>query len=804
MTETVETPTKAKRYVGGGVLRKEDPELLTGQARFVDDITLPGLLWVTIVRSPYAHARIKSVDVSRAAQAEGVVAVFSGQDLADEWAAGLPCACPVADRKFPDPPTAELRTPDHWPLAKDVARFAGDGVAVVVAESRAAAKDGADLVAVDYEPLDAVLDIEDAARNGAPLVHEQFGENRAYTWTLASGDVDRVFDEAEVTVKERYDHPRLIPNAIEPRAVIVEPVPSQGEFTMWSSTQIPHIVKITLALTCGIPETKLRVIAPDVGGGFGSKLQVYAEEALCLGLARRLRRPVKWVEERSENYLATHHGRGMIQDVELAATREGKLLGVRTKVLLDMGAYYQLFTPTIPIFGAFLYMGVYEPEAYFFEASGYFTNKTPTDAYRGAGRPEATYAIERAMDALARRVGKDPVEIRRLNMMPPFAEAREVVSGLQFDSGDYEKALDIALDHARYYDLRREQAERRERGDTKQLGIGVTTYIEMCGIAPSQILAALGAGAGGWDAATIRCHPTGKVTVVTGTSPHGQGHVTTFAQIAADELGVPFEDVEVLHGDTAVAPLGMDTYGSRSLAVGGIALWNAAQKIKEKARTIAAHELEVAADDIEFTDGAFRVRGVPDRAKTIPEVAYSAWTAHNLPPDTEPGLEATNVFDPPNFTFPSGTHVCAVEVDTETGKVDVLKYVAVDDCGTVINPMIVDGQVQGGIAQGIAEALYEEAIYDDQGQLLTSSMHAYGVPSAAELPSFVTDRTITPSSTNPMGVKGIGETGTIAAPATVMNAVADALALFGVTDIQKPATPERVWRAIQDAKGGAS
>ncbi len=443
-------------------------------------------------------------------------------------------------------------------------------------------------------------------------------------------------------------------------------------------------------------------------------------------------------------------------------------------------------------------------QGYFFECTGAFTNKTPTDAYRGAGRPEATYAIERAMDALARRLGRDPAEIRRLNFIPAFDEPTGVASGLQYDSGSYEETFDHALARVDYEGLRREQAERRERGDTKQLGIGLSSYIEMCGLAPSQVLAALSYGAGGWDAATVRCHPTGKVTVVTGTSPHGQGHATTWAQIAADELGVPFEDVEVLHGDTAVSPLGMDTYGSRSLSVGGVALWNAAQRIKEKARTIAAHELEVAADDVEFTDGAFRVRGVPDRAKTIPEIAYSAWTAHNLPPDVEPGLEATYVFDPPNFTFPSGTHVCAVEVDTETGEVGIRAYVAVDDCGNVVNPMIVEGQVHGGVAQGIAEALYEEAIYDDQGQLMTSSMLSYRIPSAAELPSIVTDRTTTPSTTNPMGVKGIGEAGTIAAPPAVVNAVVDALGPLGVTEIEKPATPERVWRAIQSAKGGAS
>src|SRR5919198_532882 len=768
MTETVEVPTEAQRYVGGGVLRKEDPELVTGQARFIDDIALPGMVWLGIVRSPYAHARITSVDVTRAHEAEGVVAAFSGADLKDEWAAALPCAWPIQTRSFPTPTDEDARMPNHWPLATEKVRFAGDGVAVVVADSRAAVKDALALVDVEYDPLEPVLEVEDALREGAPAVHEEFGDNKAYTWSVGDGDaVQKLFDEAPVTLKERYWHPRLIPNAIEPRGALVQPTPAMGEFTLWSATQVPHIAKVTLALGLGIPETKLRVIAPDVGGGFGSKLNVYAEEAICLAVARRLGRPVKWIEERTENYLATIHGRGVLQEMELAATEEGKVSAVRARLTADFGAYYQLVTPGIPLLGAFLYGGVYDIQGYFFECTGVFTNKTPTDAYRGAGRPEATYAIERAMDALARRVGKDPAEIRRLNFIPPFD------------------------------DLRREQEERRQRGDTKQLGIGLSSYIEMCGLAPSQVLAALRYGAGGWDAATIRCHATGKVTVVTGTSPHGQSHVTSWAQIAADELGVPFEDVEVLHGDTAISPLGMDTYGSRSLAVGGIALWNAAQRIKEKAKKIAAHELEVAGDDVEFRDGAFRVRGVPERAKTIPEIAFSAWTAHSLPPEVEPGLEATYVFDPPNFTFPSGTHVCIVEVDSETGESEILKYVAVDDCGNVINPMIVDGQVQGGVAQGIGEALYEEAMYDDQGQLLTSSMHSYRIPSAAELPPIVTDRTTTPSTTNPMGVKGVGEAGTIAAPAAVVNAVVDALAPFGVTDIQMPATPERIWRAIQ-------
>jgi carbon-monoxide dehydrogenase large subunit len=806
MTDTAEAlTTEAERYVGGGVLRKEDPELITGEARFIDDISLPGTVWLGIVRSPYAHARVTSVDVARAREAEGVVAVFSGADLKDDWAAALPCAWPIQTRSFPTPTDEDARMPNHWPLATDKVRFAGDGVAVVVADSRAAVKDALALVDVEYEPLDAVLDVEEALRDGAPVVHEELGDNRAYTWGVGDAEAaERLFAEAPVTIKERYWHPRLIPNAIEPRGVVVQPSPAMGEYTLWSATQIPHILKITLSLTLGIPETKLRVIAPDVGGGFGSKLNVYAEEAIAVAIARRLGTPVKWIEERSENYLATIHGRGVLQEIELAATEEGKVTAVRARLTADFGAYYQLVTPGIPLLGAFLYGGVYDVQGYFFECTGVFTNKTPTDAYRGAGRPEATYAIERAMDALARRVGKDPADVRRLNFIAPFAEPFEIAAGLQLDSGDYEATFDRALERIDYEGLRREQEERRQRRDTKLLGIGISSYIEMCGLAPSQVLAALKYGAGGWDAATVRCHPTGKVTIVTGSSPHGQSHVTTWAQIAADELGIPFEDVEVLHGDTAVSPLGMDTYGSRSAAVAGIALWHAAQKIKEKAKVIAAHELEVAADDIEFADGAFRVKGVPEKTKTIPEIAFSAWTAHALPDGVEPGLEATHVYDPPNFTFPSGTHVCAAEVDTETGKVDILKYVAVDDVGTVINPTIVDGQVHGGVAQGIAEALYEEAIYDEQGQLLSSSMHSYRVPSAAELPSFTTDRTTTPSTTNPMGVKGVGETGTIATPPAVMNAVVDALTPLGVTDVQMPATPERVWRTIQSAKGGAS
>ena len=780
--------TERTTYIGTSVARKEDAKLLTGQTRWVDNLTLPGMLWVSVVRSPHAHARIKGVNMSKAAEAEGVVAAFSGTDLAEEWAGALPCAWPV---------TEEMANPPHWPLAKDKARYVGDGVAVVIAESRVLAKDAAELVEVDYEPLPSVTDVTKALDDGAPLVHDELDSNRCYTWALAAGEVDRLFAEAAVTVKERYRQQRLIPNAIEPRGVLVDLTPAQGEFTMWSATQVPHIARVTLSGTTGIPESKLRVVAPDVGGGFGSKLNVYAEEALCLVLARRLGRPIKWIEERSEGYLATIHGRDVIQEIELAATAEGKITAVRTRLTAAMGAYLQLVTPGIPLLGAWLYGGCYGVEGYDFECVGVFTHTTPTDAYRGAGRPEATYAIERAVDALARKLGHDPVDLRRLNFIKEFPA--ELASGLTVDSGDYDASLDRALEMVEYDAVRREQAERRERGDSTQLGIGLSTYMEMCGLAPSRILAAIRYGAGGWDAATIRCLPTGTVQVLIGTSPHGQGHVTTFSQIIADRLGMAIDEIEVLHGDTSVIPLGMDTYGSRSLAVGGVALYNAADKVIAKAKQIVAHGLEVADYDLEYDAGRFTVRGT-DRSMTVKEAALAAWTAHNLPDGMEPGLEETYVYDPPNFSWPGGCHVAVVEVDTETGSVDLRRYVAVDDVGTVINPMIVDGQIHGGIAQGVAQALFEEAVYDEDGNLVTGSMLNYMVPSAAELPNFELDRTESPSPTNPMGVKGVGETGTIASPAAVMNAVVDALSPFGITDIDMPATPERVWRAIEEAR----
>ncbi len=783
---TVAEEVTLRQIVGTSPERKEDAALLTGLARYVDDMSLPGMVWMTVVRSPYAHARIGGVDVSGALAHRDVIAAFSGADLVDEWQASLPCAWL---------PTEDTKQPNHRPLAVDEARYVGDGVAVVVAASREAARDASELVQVDYEPLPVVIDSERALEEGAPLVHDEFGTNHCYTWNLSAGEVDEEFARADVTVKGRYRQQRLIPNAIEPRGVIVEPFPATGELTMWSATQVPHIARVTLSMVTGVPEAKLRVIAPDVGGGFGSKLNVYAEEALALALARRLGRPIKWIETRSEGYLATIHGRDVVQEIELAATAEGKIRAVRARLTTAMGAYLQLVTPGIPLLGAWLYGGAYDIVAYDFECTGVFTNTTPTDAYRGAGRPEATYAIERAVDALARELGKDPVELRRLNFIREFPAT--IASGLTIDSGDYDRHLDAALEILGYDDLRRQQAEGRERGDRSELGIGFSTYVEMCGLAPSRILGAIRYGAGGWDAATIRFLPTGTVQVLIGTSPHGQSHVTTFSQIVADRLGIGYDEVEILHGDTAVAPLGMDTYGSRSLTVGGIAVYHAAERILEKARRIAAHQLEVDPGALEYENGTFSANG---KSLTTKELALQAWTAHNLPDGMEPGLEASYVFDPENFSWPAGTHIAVVEVDTETGAVDLVRYVAVDDVGKVINPMVVDGQVHGGIAQGVAQALFEEAVYDEDGNLVTGSMVSYLVPSAAELPSFELGRTETPSTTNPLGVKGVGETGTIASTPAVINAVVDALSPYGITDLEMPATPERVWRAIEEAK----
>lgn len=787
------TDQAVAREVGRSRLRKEDARLITGQTNWTDNIQVTGLLHLAVLRSPMAHARIRAVDVSPALDRPGVVAAFSGADLADGLGS-LPCAWPV---------TEDIVLPDHPPIAVDEVRYAGDPVAVVVARDRYAAADALEAVEVDYEPLEPVLDLEAALADDAPLVHSDKGTNRSYVWPLATGEsFAAVRERAEVTLRRRYHQQRLIPNAMEPRAVVVTPLAASGEYTVYSATQIPHILRIMLATVTGVPEHKLRVIAPDVGGGFGSKLQVYGEEAIALAVARRLGRPVKWTESRSEGYLATHHGRGMIQDIEVAATREGRLLGLKVDLIADMGAYLMLVTPGIPIRGAFMYPAIYKMDSYEFTCTGVFTTRTPTDAYRGAGRPEATFAIERIMDELAAELGLDPVQLRRRNWIRHEEFPYTTIAGLTYDSGDYEAATDKALALFGYDDLRAEQRERNARGDTVRLGIGVSTFTEMCGLAPSRVLRDLRYGAGGWEAASIRMLPTGKVEVVTGTSPHGQGHETCWSQIAADVLGVPFEDVEVVHGDTQSAPQGMDTYGSRSLVVGGEAVHRAAAKVVDKARKVAAHLLEASEQDLDFTDGVFSVKGSPEARRTIQEIAFETFSSHDLPDGMEPTINAEYLVDPENFSYPHGTHLCAVEVDTETGATRIRSYVCVDDVGRVVNPMIVEGQVHGGLAQGIAQALYEEAVYDDEGNLVSGTMADYLVPSAADLPDFVTDRTETPAASNALGVKGVGEAGTIASTPAVVNAVVDALRPFGVHDVRMPCTPERVWRAVRSATAG--
>src|SRR5215212_4352925 len=723
----------ARRYMGNSVPRKEDPAFLTGHANWTDNIKLPGMLHIALLRSPYAHARITSIDVSAAKEQPGVVAVYTDEDLASELGGSAMEAeaapgyavdvdeapesetgvSPTGNDEAEAPPrsftgwpvTVDIKIPDHWPLARGEANFAGEPVAVVVATDRYKAQDALEFIEVDYEPM------------------------------------------------------------------------------------------------CGVPDTKLRVVAPDVGGGFGSKLNVYSEEVLALVLARKLGVPVKWVEDRSENHLATTHGRGQVQYIELAATNEGKILGMKVKLLADMGAYLHLLGPGIAIFGSFTYPGLYTFDAYSFECTGVFTNLTPTDAYRGAGRSEAAYAHERIMDALARELDMDPAELRLKNLIPPFDEPTTNPAGVQYDSGNYESCMRKALDLADYEEVRAEQRRRREAGDAKQIGIGIGNFTESGGLSPSKVSAAVRLQSGGWEAASVRILASGKVEVITGTSPHGQGHVTSWSQIAADALGVDVDDVEVLHGDTAIAPYGRDTYGSRSLPVGGVAVHLACEKVVDKARKLAAHLLEAAEEDIEFEAGRFSVAGSPNQNVTIQDVAGAAYLADNLPEGMEPLLNADHVFDPPNFTWPYGTHVCVVEVDTETGMVTIPKYVAVDDCGPVINPAIVDGQLHGGIAQGIGQALYEEAVYDEDGNLVTGTMVDYLIPSAPEVPNMILDRTETPSPTNPMGVKGIGESGTIAASPAVVNAVIDALSHEGVTHIDMPASPMRVRQTLQQARG---
>jgi len=789
------TENHTNTVIGTRMLRREDPALLTGEGKYTNDLNIPGALHLAVLRSPYAHAKIISIDTSAAKALPGVIAVYTGAELASEWAGPMPCAWPV---------TPDMKNPAHYPLAVSKVCYVGDGVVAILATNETASRDALDLVDVQYEPLKAVVDVEEALKDNI-IIHDELGTNKSYTWPLlveeTPGCVEEAFKKAKYTVSERYVQQRLLPMAMEPRAVAAVPQPFGGDITLYSSTQVPHILKVMTALTLGIPEHQVRVVAPSVGGGFGSKLNVYAEELLCVALSRKHKLPVRWVEERTENSQATIHGRGQVQYVELAADEQGKLTAVRVRIIGDMGAYLQLVTPGIPILGAFLYAGVYDiPKAYDFICTGVFTTLTPTDAYRGAGRPEATYAIECAMDALAREMKIDPFELRKRNFIQKEQFPYTAFSGLTYDSGDHLLAADKAAGIADYAGIRAKQAKQNVPGATKLLGIGMSSYFEMCGLAPSRVLASLNYGAGGWEAATVRVLPTAKVQVVTGTSPHGQGHETSWAMIASEKLGIPPEDIDVLHSDTAIAPLGLDTYGSRSLPVGGVAVAGACDKVIDKAKLIAAHQLECSADDLEFAGGIFSVKGSPDRAVPIAALAFAAFTAHNLPDGLEPNLEAQYTYDPPNFSWPFGTHMAIVEIDVETGKIEVLKYVAVDDCGVQINPLIVEGQVHGGVIQGLAQALFEEAVYDEDGNLKTTTLAEYLVPAACDVPPVTTAHTVTPSPTNQLGVKGIGEAGTIGAAPTIINAIIDALSSLGVKHMPMPASPQTVWRAIQSAK----
>jgi carbon-monoxide dehydrogenase large subunit len=785
MTATIDAPAAE---LGRARLRKEDAKLITGQTNWTDNIRLPGMLHVAFVRSPFAHAKITNVDVSGALGQPGVIAAFSGADFADEQGS-LPCAWPV---------TPECMIPAHPPMAVSEVRYVGEAVAVVVARDRFIAADAVGLIDVDYEPLPPVLDMRTALDPDSPKVHEE--GNKSYEWVFANGDQDAAFRDAPVVLERNYRQQRLIPTAMEPRAVVAQWI--GDEVTLWSATQIPHVLRFALSAFFAIPEQNIRVIAPDVGGGFGSKLQVTAEEVLSVLISRRVGKPVKWNETRSEGNLTVHHGRDQWQRIRIAADADGRIRGLDVDLLADMGAYLMLVTPGVPLLGAFMFPAIYKMDAYSFKCTGVFTTKMPTDAYRGAGRPEATFAIERIMDELAAELGMEPLELRERNWIKHEEFPFTTICGLTYDSGNYEAATAKARELFDYDGLRAEQRERNERNDKVRLGIGISTFTEMCGLAPSRVLGSLSYGAGGWETASIRMLPTGKVEVVTGSSAHGQGHETAWSQIVADQLGVPFEDIRVLHGDTQVSPKGMDTYGSRSLAVGGIALAGACDKVIDKAKVIAAGMLEVAPGDLEFSAGRFSVTGDPDAGKSIQEIALATFAAHALPDGVEPSLDSDYTYDPDNFSFPHGTHLCATEVDTETGFVKIRSYVAVDDVGIVVNPMIVEGQVHGGLAQGIAQALYEEGVYDDDGNLVTTTMADYLIPSASDLPSYVTERTETPAS-NRLGVKGVGEAGTIASTPAVVNSIVDALRTFGVRDVEMPCTPERVWRAILAAQGTA-
>jgi carbon-monoxide dehydrogenase large subunit len=771
------------KLIGQSFKRVEDPRLITGEGRYVDDVQLPRMCYAAILRSPYAHARIRHIDASKALQTPGVVTVITGKDILGKIGP-LPCAAH---------PVPEMKMPTHYALAVNKVYFVGHPVAVVVAEDRYLARDALDLIEVDYEELPPVTDPQKALQPDAPIIHEDLGTNLAFEWKIEGGDVDAAFAQAEVVVRQEFVNQRLIPVPMEPRCVLAEWDAGNRLLTIWTSTQIPHLVRSLVAGMLNLPENHVRVIAPDVGGGFGQKLQVYVEEALMGYLAMTLDRPVKWTEARRENFMASIHGRDQIGVMELALKRDGTILGLRYEVIADMGAYYQLLTPAIPTLTGLMLCGAYKIPAVRMTKKAVFTNKMCTDAYRGAGRPEATFLLERMMDLAAKELGIDPAEIRRKNFIPPDAFPYTTPHGITYDSGNYEAALNRALELVEYEKWRKEQQEARKQG--RYIGIGISSYVEICGMGPSKAMPA-----GGWESATVRVEPSGKVIVLTGAHPHGQGEETSFTQIVAEELGVAPEDVMVIHGDTEKVQYGIGIFGSRGLAVGGTAVYMAAQRVKEKARKIAAFLLNVSEAEVEARDGTFVNRNDPSKFVTWQQIAQAAYDPKNYPPDMEPGLVATAFYEPSNFTFPSGTHICVCEVDIETGEVKILRYVAVDDCGKVVNPLLVEGQIIGGIVQAFGQAMMERCVYDENGQLLTGELLDYAIPKAHNAPKIVVDRVETPSPVNPLGAKGVGEAGTIGATPAFINAVCDALEPLGIRHIDMPLTPARVWHAIQKSR----
>jgi len=769
---------QAKKYSGQPLKRVEDPRLVKGIGTFTDDVRLPGLLHAAFVRSPHAHARVTGIDTQAAKAVKGVVAVLTGADV-NEKCGVVPCAAAIPD----------LKLPKHTVLAGERVYFVGHPVVVVVATDAYAARDGADAVDVSYDPLPVVINPEEALKPGSPLTHPDLGTNIAFTHNVnGGGDIDEAFRKADRVIKQRVYHQRLTPMTIEPRAVVASYHAGEGTMTIWSATQVPHYLRTLLPGMIGVPENKLRIIAPEVGGGFGAKLNVYAEEALCGHLAMRLGAPVKWTESRRENATSTIHGRDQIGYYEVAVKNDGTILGLKARTVADLGSYCQLLTPAVPTLTGLVLTGCYRIPSIKMEIVGVYTHKMATDAYRGAGRPEATYLIERLMDLIAKELGLDRVDLRLKHFPAPTDFPFATACGVTYDSGNYQGALEKARQLADWKGLMSERAEARKSG--RLFGVGVSTYVEICAIGPSAAMPA-----GGWEWGCVRVEFSGKVTAITGVSPHGQGQETSFAQIVADQLGVAIEDVVVMHGDTAVAHYGRDTYGSRATVLGGTALVMCTDKIVAKGKIFAAHLLKTTPDKVEFSGGTFSAPGAA-KELTIGEIALEAYVAKNLPPGLEPGLEASSFFETPNFTFPFGTHIVAVEIDRETGRVDIKKYIAVDDCGPQINPLLVEGQVQGGIAHSIGQALFEQTVYDENGQLLTGEFMDYPIPRAIDIPEYILGHTVTPSPTNPLGVKGVGEAGTIGATPAVANAVIDALESLGVTHLDMPLTPERLWRVV--------